>query len=73
MKGETSTTKFKKELMDKDREMEEINRKNKKERQKLILECHEREDAKDLRLRQKGLEHGQKLMEKDLEIKEIIK
>jgi len=37
--------------------------KQKKEKQRLILECQERVDSRDLRLRQRALEHGQRLLE----------
>ena len=49
--------------------MENTKAKHSKEQQTLVLECKERVEAKEQLLRKKALEHGQKLLEKDIKWK----
>ena len=63
---------FKAQLSVKEKELEDTKVKQSKERQTLVLECKGRVEAKEQLLRKKALEHGQKLLEKDLKWKESL-
>ena len=63
---------YKAKLSAKEKELEDTKSKHSKERQTLVLECKGRVEAREQLLRMKALEHGQKLLEKDIKWKESL-
>ena len=60
------------QLVAKEKEIEGLKVAHTKDRRKLVLDCSEKLDSMEQKLRAKALEHGQKLLEKEQKMKENL-
>ena len=60
------------QLVAKEKEIEGLKLAHTKDRRKLVLECSEKVDSMEQKLRARALEHGQKLLEKEKKLKESL-